>query len=561
MDTQGFINRMATTCVHGSVIINPYTNRKVYVPCGTCDACLLSKTTRNEMRVFAAQKVYKYTYFLTPTYNAKTVPRYRIKVFLPLGELKQRQQAIQQGLDYYSIGNHVYVAIPCSRESVYRTVTMFPNNSKLRKTITVPVSGISKDLPDSWRFFATKRYVEDYCDKTDLRYSRNRKTGERYVRYPEYANTYPYVNWNDFTLFIKRIRKAIFKRLGYYAKIHYYVVAEYGPNTFRPHFHIILFFNEDEIAQNFGRIVNPCWRLGNLDWSASRGNAESYVAGYVNSFSSVPYHLRENVAVRPRGRFSVGCGNEFFNPDKLIALQGDFVSYIDGKNVAHNGKLRTLYPWRSCVDSVFFRFAARDGVSWNELYSVIQSVRNVLRRPAFRGISPSATVKKLYKHIYEELTPTEREKYLEEDVHLRNISRFLHLPFDQWHSEEFQNSFFSRWYNLFRHTHNWLATIYKYNNNNFTRFVNLIPYYLKLSINFFKNYDYEGLRNTLKDCENYQSDSAYLLIRQTEEENAKFLSSPEGNASQSRLKKLMYDATKHRELNDMNIRFIQYGTL
>ncbi|WP_402845631.1 hypothetical protein [Microbacterium sp. GXS0129] len=552
---------MATTCVHGNVIINPYTNRKVYVPCGTCDACLLSKTTRNEMRVFAAQSVYKYTYFLTPTYNAKTVPRYRIKAYLPLSELRQRQQNLAEDPNYYSTHSHVYIAIPCTRESVYRTVTMFPRNPRLRKDVLIPVSGISKCLPERWMFMATGKYVSEYCDKTDLRYSKNRKTGERYVRYPEYANTYPYVNWNDLTLFIKRIRKAIFKRLGYYAKIHYYVVAEYGPTTFRPHFHIILFFNEDEVAQNFGRIVNPCWRLGNLDWSASRGNAESYVAGYVNSFSSVPYHLRENAAVRSRGRFSVGCGNEFFDSEKSRALQGDFSLYINGKDVVHNGKLRTLYPWRSCIDSVFFRFAARDGVSWNELYSVVQSVRNVFRRPAFRGLSPSATVKKLYKHIYEELTPTERERYLEEDVHLREISWFLHLPFDQWHSEEFQDSFFSRWYNLFRHTHNWLAAIYKYNNSNFVRFVNLIPYYLKLSINFFKNYDYEGLRHSFEACESSQVDSAYIFIRQTEEENTRFLSTPEGIASQSRLKKLMYDATKHRELNDRNIKFIQYGTL
>ena len=83
--------------------------------------------------------------------------------------------------------------------------------------------------------------------------------------FPQFKGLLKYVNYRDYQLFAKRFRKYLFTKIGSYEKISSYVVSEYTPKTFRPHFHILFFFDSDEIAENIRQAVYQSWRLGRVE--------------------------------------------------------------------------------------------------------------------------------------------------------------------------------------------------------------------------------------------------------------------------------------------------------
>lgn len=51
-----------------------------------------------------------------------------------------------------------------------------------------------------------------------------------------------YTSKRDAQLFLKRVRKNLSKYSD--EKIRYYIVSEYGPKTFRAHYHVLFFYDE-----------------------------------------------------------------------------------------------------------------------------------------------------------------------------------------------------------------------------------------------------------------------------------------------------------------------------
>lgn len=86
------------------------------------------------------------------------------------------------------------------------------------------------------------------------------------------------LNKRDIQLFLKRIRK--------YGDYRYFYCGEYGENTFRPHYHMILYGHLEGFSlQGVGKftcpVVDQCWKLGYvLIEPVTPGNI-AYVCGYV----------------------------------------------------------------------------------------------------------------------------------------------------------------------------------------------------------------------------------------------------------------------------------------
>lgn len=99
----------------------------------------------------------------------------------------------------------------------------------------------------------------------------------------------PVASVYDIQLFKKRLNKKIHDRFTKsYANFRSFICAEYGPVSQRPHYHGILFFNEDKIAQNIKGLLFETWKYGNSDALYVEANACQYVASYVNSFDNLP---------------------------------------------------------------------------------------------------------------------------------------------------------------------------------------------------------------------------------------------------------------------------------
>lgn len=88
----------------------------------------------------------------------------------------------------------------------------------------------------------------------------------------------PAVSKRDVQLFIKRLRKRI-DQLGL-PKIRYVVVSEYGPKTFRPHYHGILFADFGR-SWNIEDLFQRCWRQGRVDVGPLYGGGSAYCSKYL----------------------------------------------------------------------------------------------------------------------------------------------------------------------------------------------------------------------------------------------------------------------------------------
>lgn len=93
----------------------------------------------------------------------------------------------------------------------------------------------------------------------------------------------PFLCKKDVQLFIKRLRKRIINE-----KVRYFLCGEYGPLHYRPHYHMLLWFEEEQTAENLHRYISESWQYGRIDVQVAREKCASYVASYVNGSCSLP---------------------------------------------------------------------------------------------------------------------------------------------------------------------------------------------------------------------------------------------------------------------------------
>ena len=100
----------------------------------------------------------------------------------------------------------------------------------------------------------------------------------------------PVICPKDLSDFFKRFNKYCFSHVTqHYQNIRYFAAWEYGPRTFRPHIHLLCWFDDKEIAKRFNEILHSSWTLGYFDASAVYSNGgRSYVAKYVNKPTNLP---------------------------------------------------------------------------------------------------------------------------------------------------------------------------------------------------------------------------------------------------------------------------------
>jgi hypothetical protein len=182
-------------------------------------------------------------------------------------------------------------------------------------------------------------------------------------------NRIPYVCNRDLDLFLKRLR-------SYYPdeKLRYYAVSEYGPTSFRPHWHLLLFSNSERFSQTVCENVSKAWSYGRCDASLSRGFAASYVASYVNSFVALPdFYTQMPKVVRPKSFHSIGFTESNLFPRKVRIAEVDEVTNkcLNGVVVERNGKFHTIKPTWPYLLRLFPRFSDAIRKSPSSIYQLL----------------------------------------------------------------------------------------------------------------------------------------------------------------------------------------------
>ena len=228
--------KSSMSCWHPKKFYNKYLQDDVIVPCRECPACRYSYAIDLQQRICDECKAHKWNFFVTLTYDNEHLP--------------------------------MYYAFPSEDGCYFRA---FRGDEPLLDEDGLELPELDFELEDSW------------------------------YREPEhnpYHTGFGFCYKRDIQLFFKRLRidisrnenKDISKQ-----KIRYFVASEYGPATFRPHYHLIINCDNEDLARIMPRLVRENWAMCNserCDVQLVSGAAPEYVAKYVNGFASLPEVLR-----------------------------------------------------------------------------------------------------------------------------------------------------------------------------------------------------------------------------------------------------------------------------
>ena len=518
-----YVKELSKVCLHGRDIKNPYTGEHMYVPCGVCPTCLMKKSSMRSIRCQVQQTLSDYCFFGTLTYNTTSVPKAKITRLSPDGE------------------TYFFHSLPRDIKGLAR--------------------GCDDDI--TFTFKAKDSYMKVFMEQASLNIN---------GRYPYLSDCFSYLNRKDSQLFMKRLRYYCKQILGNYEKIHMFIVGEYTPKHFRPHFHFLLFFDSSRLAKSIRKIVSKSWSFGRVDISAARKDASSYVASYVNSDARLPYFFKESNAVRPFSRFSNGFGRDLFLSSSAPLFDGkadeeSFFEFVDGVPFVVNGNLLSVRPWRSVVDSCFFRYACNASLSVNELCHIVESVcftrERYLRETG--DISLMGFSRHLYNILYDGVPYNVRCSIYESDSLLADLLYYARTECLHFSDSVHKEKFIGQIYRITRLVYAFLRG-YKVKVKEVltcdgfarSRFIRL----LEQSQRFFRFADYAYLKRSLQFIEDSEDDilDMYLMPRRSVLDE--FSSShPLVNNVNSYLKFRLDASIKHREVNDLNIKFVSYGEI
>lgn len=328
MITKELQNKLVTRCQHPRTVVNKYTHESVVVPCGTCPSCVLRRSAiqTNLLTTYSAQ--FRYVYFVTLTYAPRFLPTLKVSVVEACTDDIADVSCIPNINDLDPNDNTSYLF---GFRSVPRTSSVKVKGSTVKRTF--------KDPNVRFSYPMKPKELLSILDKIK-----------------HYApNRIPYVCNRDLDLFLKRLR-------SYYPneKLRYYAVSEYGPTSYRPHWHLLLFSNSEQFSKTVLENVPKAWSYGRCDASLSRGFAAPYVASYVNSFVSLPdFYTQMPKVVRPKSFHSIGFTESNLFPREVRVAEIDEVAdkCLNGVRTEINGHFCTVKPTWPYLLRLFPRFS------------------------------------------------------------------------------------------------------------------------------------------------------------------------------------------------------------
>lgn len=539
-------------CQYRSFITNKYTGARIAVDCGQCDYCIHKKAKKASMRVKTAGSAFKYSYFVTLTYDNAHIPLMNCKVLH-----SDYEDALGiSGDTHFSYENHRYISV-----SEYQC----DDNSALRHIFFEQVQGtvpfdreVKEYVPVKDNWFLSMNAIRSFITKTQSVDNSIYPVAEQYGL----DNLIPFLNYVDVQNYIKRLRKHLFQKLGSYETLHFYAVGEYGPVHFRPHYHLLLFTNSDEVAQILRYCHDKSWKLGRSDFQRSAGGAGSYVASYVNSLCSAPLLYRSCCAFRPTSRASVGFfekGCDFVeDEDPYAQIEQKIDSVVNGRVYNFNGISVRSTPPMSYIRTLLPRFSSARNDDGTAIARILCAVHSTPKRIARFGIidfkqdSVLSLVRAYYKYLKVNSILTDDDKII---LHAsRCLTRFVNCSSDV-DIESYINKLYRLFLYVYKFFRNWHLPGF---GSDVSAYSGRIMFIIKTGIEYEKKADYESLRDAYKLRSQYPeiSDCMFALPQNGQEIDVLQAVSSE---TVQLLEQLRYRSStfcrnmiKHKALNDAN---------
>ena len=540
-------------CQHRSFITNKYTGARIAIDCGQCDYCIHKKAKKASIRVKTAGSAFKYSYFVTLTYDNEHVPLFKCEVL----DNDYDDVLNESGDIHFGYEKHSFV--PVSEYSC-------ADSSQLRHIFFTQVQGtipfnrtLSKyeEVKDNW--FLSMDAIRSFIakTKTDTPYGKEGRLSDRYGDI-----LIPFLNYVDVQNYIKRLRKHLFQTLGSYETLHFYAVGEYGPVHFRPHYHLLLFTNSEEVSKVLRYCHDKSWKLGRSDFQRSAGGAGSYVASYVNSLCAAPLLYRSCRSFRPKSRASVGFfekGCDYVEDEDAYAqIEQKIDSVVNGRIYNFNGFSVRSTPPMSYIRSLLPRFSSACNDDGTSIARILLAVHRTPKRIARFGFvdyeqdSILSLVRVYYKYLKVNSILTDDDKIILHSA--RCLTRFVNCS-----SDVDIESFINKLYRLFLYVskffRNWHLPDFGSDISAYTGRINFI---IKTGIEYEKKADYESLRDTYNLRSQYPEISDCMFALPQNGQEIDVLQTVSSETFQL-LEQLRYrsatfcrDMIKHKKLNDAN---------
>ena len=544
--------KTADHCQYRSFITNKYTGARIAVDCGQCDYCIHKKAQKASLRVKTAGSAFKYSYFVTLTYDNEHIPLMSCKVLH-----SEYEDAVGISGDIH-FGDEYHDYIPVSEYQC-------DDSSALRHIFFEQVQGtvpfdrrIKEYVPVKDNWFLSMDAIRSFISKSQAVDKTDYPVSSQYGR----DNLIPFLNYVDVQNYIKRLRKYLFQQLGFYESLHFYAVGEYGPVHFRPHFHLLLFTNSDQVAKVLRQCHDKSWKFGRSDFQRSAGGAASYVSSYVNSLSAAPLLYRSCRSFRPRSRASLGFfekGCDFVESDDPYAqIKKKIDSVVNGRSYNFNGVSVRSTPPMSYIRTLLPRFSSARN---DDSIAIIRILCAVHRTPAriakfgfvdYRQDSVLSLVRAYYQYLKCNHILTDDDKVILHSA--RCLTRFANCSSDV-DIESYINKLYRLFLLVYKFFRNWHLPEF---GSDLSAYSGRIMFIITTGIEYEKKKNYESLRDSfnVRSANSDISDCMFALPANGQERDV--LSDITFETVQL-LEQLRYrsstycrDMIKHKKLNDAN---------
>ena len=539
-------------CQYRSFITNRYTGARIAVDCGQCDYCIHKRAQKASMRVKTAGSAFKYSYFVTLTYDNEHIPLFNCKVLH-----SEYEDAVGiSGNIHFGDEYHKYIPVSeyqCDDNSVLRHIFFEQVQG------TVPFDReIKEHVPVRDNWFLSMDAIRSFISKTQAVDKTDYPASTQYGR----DSLIPFLNYVDVQNYIKRLRKHLSLKLGSYESLHFYAVGEYGPVHFRPHYHLLLFTNSEKVAEVLRDCHSKSWKLGRSDFQRAAGGASSYVASYVNSLSAAPLLYRSCRSFKPRSRASLGFfekGCDFVeDEDPYAQIEQKIDSVVNGRFYNFNGVSVRSTPPLSYIRTLLPRFSSARNDDGTAITRILCAVHRTPQRIARFGFvdykqdSVLSLVRTYYQYLKVNSILTDDDKII---LHAsRCLTRFCNSSSDV-DIESYINKLYRLFLHVFKFFRNWYLPSF---GSDISAYSNRIRFIIKTGIEYEKKKDYESLRDVFNIRSANPNISDYMFALPQNGQERDVLSNVSCETVQL-LEQLKYrsatycrDMIKHKKLNDAN---------
>ena len=296
-------NKIIQKCSSPVRILDRVKGGYMYVPCGRCDSCQANYKSLWQQRLELEAQSSVTTLFFTLTYDNNNIPA--------LTYLVDSMVSNRSEFDNIDFSDYCF-------------------DSELANINVQSLPLIQNDKSDLHRV--------GYCCKKDIQ-----KFIKRLRRLIDYdtQNLLSHVQKND-------------------RHFRYFIASEYGPNTFRPHYHGLLFFSNKHVAESvkqyyFFKSWSLCDRQ-NMDISTVVCNAASYVSKYVRCYTKLPAILKIPAKTAPFFLSSrkPAIGVNYFNYSSLVSKVECHSAHVDKLSFTKNSVSSYQMPILRTTSSYYF---------------------------------------------------------------------------------------------------------------------------------------------------------------------------------------------------------------